>query len=109
MIMRALYFATLFLCFFTAAAFSHPHLFIDVMVKFMLTDSTLSGFNVFWDMDEMYSASLIDEFDINRNNRFEKEEYKKRFHYFQSMCSIISLLIVNVPPRILKVMVLSVS
>ena len=54
---------------------AHPHLFIDVMVKFMLTDSTLSGFNVFWDMDEMYSASLVDEFDLNRNNRFEKEEF----------------------------------
>jgi ABC-type uncharacterized transport system substrate-binding protein len=56
---------------------SHPHLFIDVMAKFMLTDSTLSGFNVFWDMDEMYSASLIDEFDLNRNNRFENEEFNK--------------------------------
>ncbi|MBN1308057.1 MAG: DUF1007 family protein [Chitinispirillaceae bacterium] len=56
---------------------AHPHLFIDVMAKFMLTDSTLSCFNVFWDMDEMYSASLIDEFDLNRNNQFEKEEYSK--------------------------------
>ncbi|MBN1574994.1 MAG: DUF1007 family protein [Chitinispirillaceae bacterium] len=56
---------------------AHPHLFIDVMAKFMLTDSTLSGINVFWDMDEMYSASLINEFDLNRNNRFEKDEFNK--------------------------------
>jgi ABC-type uncharacterized transport system substrate-binding protein len=43
----------------------------------MLTDSTLSGINVFWDLDEMTSAGLIEEFDLNRNNRFEKSEYQK--------------------------------
>lgn len=54
---------------------AHPHLFIDVSAKFMLTDSTLDCVNVFWELDEMTSAGLIEEFDANRNNRFEKQEY----------------------------------
>ena len=58
-------------------AAAHPHLFIDVMAKFLLTDSTLTGVNVFWDLDEMTSSGLIEEFDLNHNNRFEKEEYNK--------------------------------
>ena len=64
---------------------AHPHLFIDVSAKFMLTDSTLDCVNVFWDLDEMTSAGLIEEFDANRNNRFEKQEYttleKEAFSY----------------------------
>jgi ABC-type uncharacterized transport system substrate-binding protein len=54
---------------------AHPHLFIDVMAKFMFSDSTLSGVNVFWDIDEMSGASLIEEFDFNHNGSFEKNEY----------------------------------
>ena len=69
--------AVLWSVFCSAPAAPHPHLFIDVAAKFMITDSTLSMFNVFWDMDEMYSASLIEEFDCNGNNLFERDEYKK--------------------------------
>jgi ABC-type uncharacterized transport system substrate-binding protein len=64
---------------------AHPHLFIDIMAKFMFSDSTLSGVNIFWDMDEMYSASLMEEFDLNKNGTFEKSEYtsiyKEAFSY----------------------------
>ena len=56
---------------------AHPHLFIDVMAKFMFADSVLSGVHVFWDIDEMSSASLIEEFDLDRNGKFEKTEYDK--------------------------------
>lgn len=71
----ALYTLLFTLSVFIVPVSAHPHLFIDVMAKFMLTDSTLSGVNVFWDIDEMTSAGLIDEFDLNRNGRFEKKEY----------------------------------
>jgi ABC-type uncharacterized transport system substrate-binding protein len=53
---------------------AHPHMFIDVMVKFMLNDTALVGFYVYWDFDEMNSAMLIDDFDRNRNGRFEQSE-----------------------------------
>jgi ABC-type uncharacterized transport system substrate-binding protein len=56
---------------------AHPHLFIDVMAKFMFADSVLSGVNIFWDLDEMTSAPLIEEFDLNGNSTFEKTEYDK--------------------------------
>ncbi|MFP4014177.1 MAG: DUF1007 family protein [Chitinispirillaceae bacterium] len=55
-------------------AHAHPHMFIDVMSKFMVNDSALTGFYVYWDFDEMNSAMLIEEFDKNGNGRFEKEE-----------------------------------
>ncbi len=51
-------------------------MFIDAMVKVICTDSTLAGFYVYWDFDEMNSAILIEENDRNKNNRFEKKEYK---------------------------------
>lgn len=66
---------TLCLCPFVLESLAHPHIFVDVMAKFILTDSTLSGVNVLWDFDEMTSAPLIEEFDINGNGRFEKQEY----------------------------------
>jgi len=65
----------LWLCFFVFSSLAHPHIFVDVMAKFMLTDSTLSGISVLWDFDEMTSAPLIEEFDINGNSRLEKQEY----------------------------------
>jgi ABC-type uncharacterized transport system substrate-binding protein len=58
---------------------AHPHMFIDAMVKFMVTDTSLAGFYVYWDFDEMYSASLRDEFDTNGNKRFDPDEVEKIF------------------------------
>jgi ABC-type uncharacterized transport system substrate-binding protein len=66
-----------FFCFAVSLyLFPHtPHLFIDIMAKFMFSDSILSGVNIFRDMDEMYSASLMEEFDLNKNDTFEKSGY----------------------------------
>jgi ABC-type uncharacterized transport system substrate-binding protein len=58
-------------------AHSHPHMFIDVAAKFMITDTSLAGFWVYWDFDEMNSETLIDEFDANKNRRFEPAETGK--------------------------------
>jgi len=57
-----------------AFVYGHPHMFIDVSLKFMLNDSGLKGIYVFWDMDEMNSAWIIEEQDKNRNGTFEKNE-----------------------------------
>ncbi len=53
---------------------AHPHMFIDVSAKFVLTDSTLAGFHVYWRFDEMNSAIFTDEYDKNGNNQFEPDE-----------------------------------
>lgn len=57
----------------------HPHMFIDVSLKFVLNDSGLSGFYVYWEMDEMNSAWVIEDHDKNRNGVFEKSEQKDIF------------------------------
>ena len=53
---------------------AHPHLFIDVAMKFILSDSGLSGIYTYWSIDEMNSAQIIDYYDTNRNGTFEKKE-----------------------------------
>ena len=54
---------------------SHPHMFIDAMAKVMCSDSALSGIYIYWDFDDMNSAVLIEDYDKNKNRRFEKGEY----------------------------------
>jgi ABC-type uncharacterized transport system substrate-binding protein len=49
-------------------------MFIDVMAKFMLTDTSLAGVHLYWDFDEMNSAVFIEEFDVNANGRFDPDE-----------------------------------
>ena len=61
-------------CMLCSIACAHPHMFIDVSMKFMLSDSGLAGIYVYWEMDEMNSAWLIDEYDKNKNRIFEKAE-----------------------------------
>ena len=74
---------------------AHPHMFIDVSLKFMLSDDGLAGVYVYWDIDEMNSAWIIEDFDKNRNGAFEQNEQKAIFaeafskaasdNYFMSM------------------------
>lgn len=53
---------------------AHPHMFIDVSMKFMLNESGMSGIYTYWKIDEMNSTQLIDYYDKNRNGTFEKNE-----------------------------------
>lgn len=65
------------LFFFPAVTEAHPHMFVDVSAKFVLTDSTLAGFHVYWKFDEMNSAIFTDEYDKNGNNQFEPNEVRE--------------------------------
>jgi ABC-type uncharacterized transport system substrate-binding protein len=49
-------------------------MFIDINAKFMISDSLLEGFYVYWDFDEMNSAMILEEFDTNGDGRFNKSE-----------------------------------
>lgn len=60
-------------------SWAHPHMFIDVMAKFMLSDDVLRGINMFWDFDEMNSAMLMEDFDVNNNNRIDPDESNSIF------------------------------
>ena len=69
-----LYKAFLLLFFFYTSIFSHPHLFIDVSVKFSINDSGLSGIYAYWKIDEMNSTMIMDFYDKNNSGKFEKSE-----------------------------------
>jgi ABC-type uncharacterized transport system substrate-binding protein len=72
--------------------FSHPHVFIENSFAFIFDDNNLEGIRVKWVFDEMFSASVIMDFDIDRNNIFEGKEIKaveegafsnlENYHYY---------------------------
>lgn len=86
-------FLVAFLFFLSATVvFSHPHIFIDASLTFEFHDRELTGIRVRWLFDEMFSASIIMDFDTDRNRTLSAREIKaielgafsnlKNFHYF---------------------------
>lgn len=57
-----------------ASAHAHAHIFIDYTVNAVFSDSALSGFDVTWTFDRMFSAFIIKEFDSDKNGTFSQEE-----------------------------------
>ncbi|THB69740.1 MAG: DUF1007 family protein [Gammaproteobacteria bacterium] len=71
-------FFVLFLTIFTPCiSFAHPHMFVSYDVTFVVDGSGLTGVRMNWDMDPMFSASLMESFDLNKNRKLEKNEIKK--------------------------------
>jgi ABC-type uncharacterized transport system substrate-binding protein len=63
-----------FLFIVTAPLFAHPHVFIDNSFDFIFDDESLRGIEVTWVFDEMFSASIIMDYDANKNRIFEEKE-----------------------------------
>lgn len=71
---------------------SHPHVFVYSAVDVVFDDAGLVGFLVKWRFDEMFSSTIIMDFDKNSNNKLEASEIKaiekgafsnlKEFDYF---------------------------
>jgi len=56
--------AALALCFCSApTASSHPHVFVDCALTLVFDDEGLAGFEQHWVMDEMYSSTMLEEYD----------------------------------------------
>ena len=53
---------------------AHPHVFIYNAVTVVFDQKGLSGFEIRWAFDEMFSSMIILDFDKNRNGRFEPAE-----------------------------------
>ncbi len=74
------------------SAFAHPHTFINQKIRICSDDKGISGFNIHWEFDEMFSSMIIGDYDVNRNQILEKNEvavikdkafsYLSNFHYF---------------------------
>jgi len=53
---------------------AHPHVFIKNSMTAVLDKDGLAGIEIRWVFDEMFSAGIIMDHDMNRNRSFENEE-----------------------------------
>ncbi len=65
--------------------FAHPHVFVIVDVEMIFSDSLFEKIKVKWVMDDMTSAMIYEDFDLNANNVFEDTETAKLATSFQDM------------------------
>lgn len=70
---------------FSALMNAHPHLFVDAEITAVFSGDNVKGFSHTWFFDEMFSSSIIAEFDKNSDGKFspsEREKLKKEaFEY----------------------------
>jgi ABC-type uncharacterized transport system substrate-binding protein len=90
---------TLSLIFFfiaTGPAGAHPHVFVDYDLTFVLDEQGLSGIEVTWHFDEMFSQALMEEGDRDHDRRFDHQEIAQvkkgafdnlaQYGYFTRLC-----------------------
>ena len=53
---------------------AHPHVFIENSFTFVLDSSGLSGIEVKWTFDEIFSSAIIMDFDFDGNNKLNDSE-----------------------------------
>ncbi len=56
---------------------AHPHVFIDNRTSVIFDDTGLTGFRHEWTFDEMFSSTIIHEFDLNADGKFDENEIKE--------------------------------
>ena len=71
---------------------AHPHVFIDAHIRVYFDNKGVSGFKITWFFDAMFSEIMIDQFDEDFDEKFNKEEQRiiytkafsnlKKFNYF---------------------------
>ncbi|THB66366.1 MAG: DUF1007 family protein [Desulfovibrio sp.] len=64
--------AALLLAPYTASA--HPHVFLEAEVTFVFDDEGLAGIRHRWVFDEMFTATILDIVDLNRNGTIDPDE-----------------------------------
>jgi ABC-type uncharacterized transport system substrate-binding protein len=62
------------LCVAAHPAAAHPHVFIDNIVTFVFAGGKLTGLRLLWGFDAVYSQSLIEDFDTDRDGKFSAAE-----------------------------------
>lgn len=53
---------------------AHPHVFVVASSKFVVKENKITGINITWEWDEMWSQDIMNECDLNGNGSFEKNE-----------------------------------
>jgi ABC-type uncharacterized transport system substrate-binding protein len=77
---------------FSGAASAHPHVFIEDRVVFLFAGDKITAIEQSWKFDEVFSDTLIQQFDKNGDGAFDAAESKtvaggtlpnlKQFRYF---------------------------
>jgi ABC-type uncharacterized transport system substrate-binding protein len=71
--------ALIFVC-LSSDGISHPHVFVDAELTIVFDDQGLAGFRQRWIFDEMFSSTMLSNFDKNNDDSLdvhEVEEIKK--------------------------------
>ena len=64
----------LFLFLFSFSIYSHPHMFITSETSVVFNSEKLEGIFVTWTFDEMFSSTIISEYDKNKDGSFNVKE-----------------------------------
>ena len=59
------------------AAAAHPHIWIDATATFVFAQDRLVAVRQSWIFDEVFSTVMINQFDRNRDRRFDADELAK--------------------------------
>lgn len=80
---------------------AHPHVFIAQRLKIIFDDKGLAGINAQWEFDEMFTAMIVEDYDCNRNGKFEPDEIaiikEKAFFYIKEF-SFFHFIRINTRP-----------
>ena len=58
----------------TAAAWAHPHVLVDVLALVEFKDGKIVSLFMGWKFDPIFSASLLKDFDKNKNGKLDPDE-----------------------------------
>lgn len=76
--MKKIYFVIIFVLFFSGKSiFSHPHVFIENSAIFILNNDSVKGIQVTWIFDDIFSSSIINDYDKDKNYIFNENESLK--------------------------------
>ncbi len=60
-----------------APAQAHPHVWIDNIATFVFQEGKIASIKLRWAFDEIFSASIIMQFDKNKDRKFDAAELKE--------------------------------
>ena len=55
-------------------AYAHPHMFIDTKLEVRLSGERLDGLEITWFFDPMFTASILNDWDVDGNRSFSSSE-----------------------------------
>jgi|GEM_PF-1921149 len=65
---------TVIFVFYSVTLWAHPHVFVDSRVKITMNEDSIEYIDVEWEFDRMFSSTIINEFDKNKNGTIDGAE-----------------------------------